>query len=60
MTLNGTLWKPNPGAGEMAADALPADMAVPMPAPAPVPQVAKLDRAASRSRSSMYRNTDTA
>ena len=38
-TLKGTPWKPNPAAGEMAADALPADMAVPMPAPAPVPQV---------------------
>ena len=36
----------------MAADALPADMAVPMPAPAPVPQIvvgaAPVDRAASR------------
>ena len=31
-TLKGTPWNPNP-AGEMAADALPADMAVPMPAP---------------------------
>ena len=35
-TLKGTPWNPNPAAGEMAADALPADMAVPMPAPAPV------------------------
>ena len=34
-TLKGTPWNPNPTAGEMAADALPADMAVPMPAPAP-------------------------
>ena len=36
----------------MAADALPADMAVPMPAPAPIPQIvvaaAPVDRAASR------------
>ena len=35
-TLKGTPWIPNPEAGEMAADALPADMEVPMPAPAPV------------------------
>ena len=28
MTLKGTPWNPNPAAGEMAADALPADMAV--------------------------------
>ena len=53
MTLKGTPWNPNPAAGEMAADALPADMAVPMPAPAPVPQAvlvaaAPVDRAASR------------
>ena len=52
MTLKGTPWNPNPAAGEMAADALPADMAVPMSAPAPVPQVvvaaAPVDRAASR------------
>ena len=52
MTLRGTLWNPNLAAGEMAADALPADMAVPMPAPAPVPQVvveaAPVDRAVSR------------
>ena len=51
-TLKGTPWNPNPAAGEMAADALPADMAVPMPAPAPVPQgvvaAAPVDRAASR------------
>ena len=39
MTLKGTPWNPNPAAGEMAADALPADMAVLMPAPAPVPQI---------------------
>ena len=38
MTLKGTPWNPNPAAGEMAADALPEDMAVPMPVPAPVPQ----------------------
>ena len=41
----------NPAAGEMAADALPADMAGPMLALAPVPQVvvaAPVDRAASR------------
>ena len=42
MTLKGTLWNPNPAAGEMAADALPADMAVPMPAPAPVPRFCHL------------------
>ena len=42
MTLKGTPWNPNPAAGKMAADVLPADMEVPMPAPAPV------DRAASR------------
>ena len=52
MTLKGTPWTPNPAAGEMAADALPADMAVAMPAPAPVPQIvvaaAPVDRAASR------------
>ena len=52
MTLKGTPWNPNPAAGEMAADALPADMAVPMPAPAPVPQImvaaAPVERAASR------------
>ena len=52
MTLKGTPWNPNPAAGEMAADALPADMAVPMPAPAPVSQIvvaaAPVDRAASR------------
>ena len=52
MTLKGTPWNPNPAAGEMAADALPADMAVPMPARAKVPQVvvaaAAVDRAASR------------
>ena len=52
MTLKGTPWNPNPAAGEMAADALPADTAVPMPAPAPVPQIvvaaATVDRAASR------------
>ena len=51
-TLKGTLWNPNLAAGDMAADALPADMAVLMPAPAPVPQVvvgpAPVDRAASR------------
>ena len=45
-------WNPNPAAGEMAADALPAQMAVPMPAPAPGPQVvvatSSVDRAASR------------
>ena len=35
----GTPRNPNPAAGEVAADALPADMAVPMPAPAPVPQI---------------------
>ena len=50
MTLKGTPWNPNPAAGEMAADALPAGMAVPMPAPAPVPQIAvaaaPVDRAA--------------
>ena len=28
-TLKGTPWNPNPAAGEMAADALPADMTVP-------------------------------
>ena len=32
MTLLGTPWNPNPAAGEMTADALPADMAVPLPA----------------------------
>ena len=52
VALKGTPWNPNPAAGEMAADAFPADMAVPMPAPAPVPQVvvaaAPVDRAASR------------
>ena len=51
-TLKGTPWNPNPASGEMAADALPADVAVPMPAPAPVPQdlvaAAPVDRAASR------------
>ena len=51
VTLKGTPWNPNPAAGNMAADALPADMAVPMPAPARVPQVvvaaAPVDRAAS-------------
>ena len=51
-TSKGAPWNPNPAAGEMAADALPADMAVPMSAPAPVPQVvvaaAPVDRAASR------------
>ena len=51
-TLKGTPWNPNPAAREMAADALPADMAVPMPAPAPVLEVvvaaAPVDRAASR------------
>ena len=31
-TLKGMPWNPNPAAGELAADALPADMAVPMPA----------------------------
>ena len=36
-SLTDTPWKPAPVAGDMAADALPADMAVPMPAPAPVP-----------------------
>ena len=41
MTLKGTPWNPNPAAGEMAADTLPADMAVPMPAP-------PVGRAASR------------
>ena len=35
-TLKGTPWNLNPAAGEMAADALSADMAVPMPAPPPV------------------------
>ena len=52
MTLKGTPWNPNPAAGEMAADALPTDMAVPIPAPVPVPQAvvaaAPADRAASR------------
>ena len=52
MTLKGTPWNHNPAAGEMAADALPADMAVPMPAPAPAPPIvveaAPVDRAASR------------
>ena len=52
VTLNGTPWNPNPAAGEMAADALPTDMAVSMPAPVPVPQIAvaaaPVDRAASR------------
>ena len=38
-TLKSTPWNPNPPAGEMAADALSTDMAVPMPAPAPVPPV---------------------
>ena len=52
-TLKGTPWNPNPAAGEMAADALPADMAASMPTHAPVPQVvvaaaAPVDRAASR------------
>ena len=51
-TLKVTPWNQNPAAGEMAADALPADMAVPMPVPAPVPQVVvaatPVDRAASR------------
>ena len=51
-TLKGTPWNPNPTAGEMAANALPADMAAPMPTHAPVPQVvvaaALVDRAASR------------
>ena len=46
--LKGTPWNPNPAAGE----ALPAEMAVPMPAPVPVPQVVMaakpVDRAASR------------
>ena len=51
-TLKETPWNPNPAARETAADALPADMAVPMPTPAPVPQVvvaaAPVDRAAIR------------
>ena len=51
-TLKGTQWNPNPAAGETAADAFPADMAVPMPVLAPVPHVvvaaALVDRAASR------------
>ena len=51
-TPKGTPWNPNPAAGEMVADALPADMSVQMPAPAPVLQVevaaAPVDRAASR------------
>ena len=38
-TLKGTPRNPNPAAGEVAADALPADITVPMPAPAPVPQI---------------------
>ena len=50
--VKGMQWNQNPAAGEMAADAHPADMAVPMPAPAPVPQVAvaaaPVDQAASR------------
>ena len=50
-TSKGTSWNPNLAAGEMAAGALPADMAVPTPAPAPVPQVvvaaAPVDRAAA-------------
>ena len=37
MTLKGTPCNQNPTAGDMAANPLPADMAVPMPAPAPVP-----------------------
>ena len=51
-TLKGTPWNPNPAAGEMAADALPADKTVPVPASAPVPPVVvaavQVDRAASR------------
>ena len=51
-TLKGTPWNPNLAAGEMAADALPVDMEVPMPAPAPVSQVveaaAPVDHAASK------------
>ena len=58
MTLKGTPWNPNPTAGEMAADALPADMAVPTPVPAPVPQIvaaaALVDRAASRRSDVQY------
>ena len=45
MTLNGMPWNPNPAVGEMAADALPADMAVP---PQVVVAAAPVDRAASR------------
>ena len=63
MTLKGTPWNPNPAAGETAADALTADMAVPMPAPAPVPQVvvaAAPVRTECTSRRPMCRNTDTA
>ena len=52
MTLKGAPVEPESAAGEMAADALPADMAVPIPAPALVPQIvvaaALVDRAASR------------
>ena len=51
-SVKGTPWNPNPAAGEMTADALPADVEVPMPALEPVPQVvvatAPVDRAASR------------
>ena len=51
-TLKGAPCTPNPTAGEMAAGALPADIAVPMLAPAPVPPVVvaavQVDRAARR------------
>ena len=65
-TLEGTPWNPNQAAGEMAADALRADVAVPVPAPAPVSQVvvaaAPVDREASSctSRDPMCRNMATA
>ena len=41
-------------AGEIAADALPSDMAVPMPAPAPVPQVVVAAAPADRDAGSLY------
>ena len=56
----GAPWNPNPAAGEMAADALPADMAVPVPAPAPVPLVVVAASRDCTSGEPMCRNTVTA
>ena len=53
-SLTDTPWKPAPVEGDVAADALSADMAVPMPAPAPVLPVVVAAAPVGRAASKLY------